>query len=55
MELIKDKEGSVVLFADQRLSFLAPELYLKRVHFANLYSQNWWDGERGNSVEDPDR
>ena len=54
MELIKEKEGSVVFFADQRLSYLAPELYEKRVRFANLYSQQWWDGKRGSSAEDPD-
>lgn len=55
MELIKEKEGSVVFFADQRLSYLSPELYKNRIRFANLYSQDWWDGERGSSVEDPDR
>lgn len=54
MELIEGKDGSVVFFADQRLSYLAPELYEKKVRFANLYSQQWWDGKRGISNEDSD-
>lgn len=53
-ELIKEKAGSVVFFADQRLSYLAPGLYEEQIQFANLYSQKWWDGKRESSVEDPD-
>lgn len=53
-ELIKEKEDSLVFFADQRLSYLVPALYEKRVSFANLYSQQWWDGRRGSKGEEPD-
>jgi hypothetical protein len=53
-ELIKEKEGSLIFFADQRLSYLAPALYEKSISFANLYSQLWWDGRRGSKGEEPD-
>lgn len=46
--------NSLVFFADQRVSYLAPELGQAGVNFANLYSQRWWDGERGKSAVDPD-
>lgn len=53
-ELIKENKGVIVFFTEQRLSFMAPELYEEKVRFANLYSQQWWDGKRGGAVYNPD-
>lgn len=54
VEIIKNKEQSVVFFADQRVAFLAPDLYEAGVRFGNLYSQPWWDGARASTVQDSD-
>lgn len=54
VDLVSTEKNSLVLFADQRVSYLAPELDGAGIKFANLYSQQWWDGERGKSAIDPD-
>lgn len=51
-ELIDENKKNAVLFAEQRVSYLAPELDRLGAKFANLYSQPWWDVERGKSVRD---
>ena len=45
---------SIIFFADQRVSYLAPELHRAGINFANLYSQHWWDGRRGMDPIDSD-
>lgn len=54
VDLISESKKTLVLFADQRVSYLAPELHRAGIEFANMYSQQWWDGERGKSMMDPD-
>lgn len=54
VDLVPADKKSLVLFADQRVSYLAPELDGAGIKFANLYSQQWWDGERGKSSIDLD-
>lgn len=53
-DLVAADKSALVLFAEQRVSYLAPELDRVGVKFANLYSQPWWDGIRGKSVADSD-
>jgi len=43
---IPEPVGSLVLLADERLSYLVPPLHARGVRVANLYAQNWWDGSR---------
>ena len=45
---------SIIFFADQRVSYLAPKLHRAGINFANLYSQHWWDGRRGMDPIDSD-
>lgn len=54
MDLVSADKNALVLFAEQRVSYLAPELDRVGVKFANLYSQPWWDGIRGKSAADSD-
>jgi hypothetical protein len=51
-KLIGRDKADVVFFADERVSYLAPELDAIGVPFRNLFSQSWYDGDRiGNPVD----
>ncbi|MDL2172703.1 MULTISPECIES: hypothetical protein [Stutzerimonas] len=46
-------KGATVLFAENRTSFLAPELHALGVNFGNLLSQPWYDADRQRNPIDP--
>lgn len=51
-ELLSKNEQKVIFFADERLSYLAPELKRSDTTFKNIFSQSWWDGDRnGNPLD----
>lgn len=47
------KENHVVLFADQRSSYLAPELSKANVVIGNMFAQPWYDSDRQGNPIDP--
>lgn len=47
------KDNHVVLFADQRSSYLAPELSKANVVIGNMFAQPWYDSDRQGNPIDP--
>lgn len=52
-EIVIENKADFVFFADNRLSYLSPMLEKAGVKFAYLFSQQWWDGNRGVIPIDP--
>jgi hypothetical protein len=52
-KLPPNEAATVIFFADERLSYLAPKLHSMGLGFANLFSQPWYDGDRKRSPIDP--
>lgn len=53
IDVIGENGADVVFYADQRLSYLSPQLKSSNILFGNLFSQPWYDSNRYGNPIDP--
>lgn len=53
IDVIGENGADVVFYADQRLSYLSPQLKSSNILFGNLFSQPWYDYNRHGNPIDP--
>lgn len=53
IDVIGENSADIIFYADQRLSYLSPQLKSSNIPFGNLFSQPWYDSNRYGNPIDP--